>query len=67
MSYTLGESWLLFCHSPEIWVQMWNGLVFDMGVVKVRTKLLYVERKDFERDEGSSLSLRLLSWSVTRL
>jgi hypothetical protein len=67
MSYTSGESWLLFCHSPESWVQMWDGLVFDEGVVNVRTKLLYVERKDFEHEEGFSQSLPLLLWSVTRL
>ena len=67
MSYTLGDSRLLFCHSPESWVEMWDGLVFEKGVVKVRTKLVHVERKDFKGDEVSSQSLAILLWSVTRL
>ena len=67
MSYTPGGSRLLFCHSPESWVEMWDGFVFEKDVVKVRTKLLHVERKDFEGDEVSSQSLPLLFWSVTRL
>ena len=67
MSYTPGGSRLLFCHSPESWAQMWDGLVFEKGVVKVWTKLLHVERKDFDGDQVSSQSLPLLLWSITRL
>jgi hypothetical protein len=66
-SYTSGESWVLFCHSPESWVQMWDDLVFEKGAVKVGTKLLYVKRKDFEHDEGASQPVPLLFWSVIRL
>jgi len=67
MTYTPGGSRPRFCHSPESWAQMWDGLVFEKDMVKVWAKLLHVERKDFEGDEVSSHPLPLLLWSVTRL
>jgi hypothetical protein len=57
----------MFCHSPESWVQMWDGLVFEKGEVTVQAKLVYVERRDFKGDETSTQSVAFLSWSVTRL
>jgi hypothetical protein len=57
----------MFCHSPESWVQMWDGLVFEKGEVTVQAELVYVERKYFEGDETSVQSVAFLSWSVTRL
>lgn len=57
----------MFCHSPESWVQMWDGLVFEKGEVTVQAKLFNVERRYFEGDETSVQYVAFLSWSVTRL
>jgi hypothetical protein len=57
----------LFCHSPESWAQVWDGLVFEKGMVKVQAKLVHIESKSFEGDEASTRLVPLLSWSVTRL
>ena len=48
-----------WCHSPESWTQLWDGVVFEKGVVNVQTKLVQVERQD--------TTLKVLVWSVTRL
>ena len=55
----------MFCHSPESWTELWDGLVFEKGVVKVQTKLLQMEWK--EPDGSPSLVFATLVWSVTRL
>ena len=55
----------MFCHSPESWIELWDGLVFEKGVVKVQTKLLQMEWK--EPDGSPSLVFATLVWSVTRL
>jgi len=57
----------LFCHSPESWAQVWDGLVFEKSVVNVQTKLVRVEGRNFEGDEISVQSIPLLVWSVTHL
>lgn len=58
---------LMFCHSPESWVQMWDGPVFEKGIVTVQAKLIHVERRDPKGDETPARSVALLVWSVTRL
>jgi hypothetical protein len=58
----------LFCHSPETWAQVWDGVVFDKGVVSVRSKLVPVEWKEYQGGEAAvESSVSLLLWSVTRL
>ena len=60
---------LMFCHSPESWVQMWDGVVFEKGAVTVQAELMYWERRELEDDvlETSPQSVALMVWSVTRL
>ena len=55
----------MFCHSPESWIELWDGLVFEKGVVNVQTKLVQMEWK--EPDGSPSLVFTTLVWSVTRL
>ena len=55
----------IFCHSPESWTQLWDGLVFGKGMVNVQAKLVQVERK--EPDMPQTTTVPLLVWSVTRL
>ena len=57
----------MWCHSPESWNELWDGLVFDKGVVKVQTKLIQGERKMLQPDAPQNSTLTFLVWSVTRL
>jgi hypothetical protein len=65
----LGMGWehRLFCHSPESWVQLWDGLVFEKGAVVVQTKLVQVERKNLEGGGTVTQRVSVLVWSVTRV
>jgi hypothetical protein len=54
----------MFCHSPESWMDLWDGTVFRKGTVKVEVKLV----EHFFRPAGSlGANMTLLVWSVTRL
>jgi hypothetical protein len=57
----------LWCHSPESWTELWDGLVFEKGVVKVQTELVHVARKNLEPDPAQNATHDFLVWSVTRL
>jgi len=57
----------LWCHSPESWTELWDGLVFEKGVVKVYTKLVHRERRNLQPDAPQNAMITLLVWSVTRL
>ncbi|KAF8491240.1 hypothetical protein F5888DRAFT_1928794 [Russula emetica] len=57
----------LWCHSPESWTELWDGLVFEKGVVKVQTKLVHRERRNLQPDAPQNAMITLLVWSVTRL
>jgi hypothetical protein len=63
----LGFGYRLFCHSPETWAQVWDGVVFEKGVVSVQSKLRHVERKEYPGGEAMMESVEMLLWSVTRL
>ena len=59
----------MWCHSPESWTELWDGLVFEKGVVKVQTNLVHWERKDLRPDapQNATVTQAILVWSVTRL
>ena len=57
----------MWCHSPESWTELWDGLVFEKGVVEVQTKLYHAERKGFDPDAPQNSTLTYLVWLVTRL
>jgi hypothetical protein len=60
-SPTNGER-LMFCHSPESWVQLWDGLVFEKGVVNVFANLVQMPKPD-----APNTMFTVLVWSVKRL
>lgn len=48
-----------FCHSPESWVDLWDGLVFEKGKVKVEAELYSREHLNYRTTN--------MVWSITRL
>jgi hypothetical protein len=59
----------LWAHSPESWAELWDGVVFEKGVVKVQTKLVHREARNLQPDapQNAMVTNTLLVWSVTRL
>jgi hypothetical protein len=53
----LGAS--MFCHSPQTWTEMWDGVIFPKGSIEVDTQLV-------ELDIGGHKNLYMM-WSVKRL
>ena len=66
-SVTHGDHHRMWCHSPESWTELWDGLVFEKGMVKVQTELIYVARKVLDPDAPQNSTFTPLVWSVTRL
>ncbi|KAG0698591.1 hypothetical protein DFH29DRAFT_991043 [Suillus ampliporus] len=54
----------MFAHNPESWIAMWDGEVFEKGMVKVEAELREETYGDARRNERCPLGL---FWSVTRL
>ncbi|KAG6329454.1 hypothetical protein ID866_9635 [Astraeus odoratus] len=59
-SQILGSQYEFFCHSPQSWREMWDGIVFEKGEVEVRAIL-----KEIVLPMGRNM--KSLSWSITRL
>ena len=58
----------MFCHSPESWAQLWDGIVFEKGVVDVKVKLVHMGREDPDAEQHAFFAaFTVLEWSVTRL
>jgi hypothetical protein len=57
----------LWCHSPESWTELWDGLVFEKGVVEVQSKLVHMQRRAVQPDAPQDATVPILVWSVTRL
>ena len=55
----------MFCHSPESWTELWDGLVFEKGVVNVQVNLVQMGRE--EPGAPQTTMFRVLVWTVTRL
>ncbi|KAG6327578.1 hypothetical protein ID866_11511 [Astraeus odoratus] len=55
----LGNDVDIFCHSPETWMELWNGTVFAKGEVEVATHLAEISVFGVKR--------HVLMWSVRRL
>ncbi|KAN0118614.1 hypothetical protein V8E52_005037 [Russula decolorans] len=66
-SITRRDHHRMWCHSPESWTELWDGVVFEKGVVKVQTKLFQMERKFLQPDAPQNETFTSLVWSVTRL
>ncbi|TFK40028.1 hypothetical protein BDQ12DRAFT_680236 [Crucibulum laeve] len=63
--------YIMFCHSPETWKELWDGQIFKKGSVRVDTKLdkLLRLREDSPYTTASEKKVEtyILSWSVTRI
>ena len=58
----------MFCHCPESWAQLWDGVVFEKGVVVVKANLVEIEREDPDAHQSTFFAkFTILEWSVTRL
>ena len=55
----------MFCHSPESWTELWDGLVFEKGIVNVQAVLVQMGREEPDAPQNSMFTV--LVWTVTRL
>jgi len=62
----LPTKFLMFCHSPDSWKELWDGDIFEKGTVAVDARLKQVDRPDLQM-AGVDLEFFVLEWSVTRL
>ena len=54
----------VFCHSPESWTELWDGIVFEKGTVSVEMGVKLVDRGPCI---GIDDKVVWMSWSVTRI
>ncbi|KIJ16042.1 hypothetical protein PAXINDRAFT_99023 [Paxillus involutus ATCC 200175] len=54
-----GGTMELFCHSPQTWTEMWDGMVFPKGSVELDNHLIEVDMEGYK--------FWYLLWSVKRL
>jgi hypothetical protein len=59
---THAVDYLIVCHSPESWRELWDGQVFEKGTVRVDAVM--TELKGNVQHVGT---LPMLEWSITRL
>jgi len=52
----------VFCHSPDSWEKLWNGVVFPGGTVRVNCVL-----QPGKWHPGEFVPARMLQWSVIRI
>lgn len=62
-----GMTFNMFCHSPQSWEEMWDGVVFEKGTVKVEARLLEKQMKYKLGDAVRERPVSVLEWSVTRV
>ncbi len=62
-----GQTFHMFCHSPESWAEMWDGVVFAKGSVRVDARLVEKERRYMQDGMESVTPTSVLEWSVTRV
>lgn len=58
------EGHRMFCHSPATWRDLWDGQVFEKGLVKVQVYLLEIP---FDANGLPERYSTILIWSVVRL
>ncbi|KXN93154.1 hypothetical protein AN958_00078, partial [Leucoagaricus sp. SymC.cos] len=57
--------YMMVCHSPESWKNLWDGQIFKKGTVRVHAELKDAERRECSLENGDKLLM--LDWSVNRL
>ncbi|TFY73288.1 hypothetical protein EWM64_g10724 [Hericium alpestre] len=56
----------MFCHSPDSWKELWDGVVFEKGTVKVEAEIVPASREELG-GLYPNIKFWWLNWSVTRL
>ena len=59
------EATRMFCHSPESWKELWEG-VLGKDKVEVKATLVQIRRKDWEL-RNDDTKFWLMVWSVKRV
>ena len=54
----------MFCHSPESWKELWDGIVFEKGTVSVEAGVKLIDRGPGKGIDDSGI---WMSWSVNRI
>jgi len=61
----------MFSHSPDSWIELWDGTVFEKGSVHMVATLIDMKKdKHYQRCMGvadADTDVYMLSWYVTRL
>ncbi|KAJ8518184.1 hypothetical protein ONZ45_g4715 [Pleurotus djamor] len=50
----------MFCHGPDSWKEIWDGIIFEKGKVKVEAEAVVTPRNDFASDEPFYLLVCML-------
>ncbi|EJF60602.1 hypothetical protein BD309DRAFT_920319 [Dichomitus squalens] len=58
-----GGEMQMFYFSPKSWTELWDGVIFKRGTVKVATKLV----SQVLESDGESFEFWFMEWGVTRL
>lgn len=56
----------IYCHSPEDWRALWDGVVFEKGTVEVWVELREIQRKDLRRAMLGAKTY-IMGWCIKRL
>ncbi|KAI0697091.1 hypothetical protein C8T65DRAFT_813953 [Cerioporus squamosus] len=62
-----GQTFHMFCHSPASWAEMWDGVVFKKGTVRVDARLVEKHTRVMQAGAESVRTTSVLEWSVTRV
>lgn len=62
-----GDTFDMFCHSPESWTELWDGQVFKKGTVKVDAHLVERLRREVRDGVVANYNVTRLEWAITRL
>ncbi|TFY82951.1 hypothetical protein EWM64_g1066 [Hericium alpestre] len=57
----------MFCHSPDSWRELWDGVIFEKGTVRVDADIVSSGRGDTMQRLYPDVKWYRLNWSVTRL
>ncbi|KAI0034152.1 hypothetical protein K488DRAFT_46101 [Vararia minispora EC-137] len=57
----------MFCHSPESWTELWDGVIFEKGEVKVEATLKLLQRPNILLGEDAAQTAHIMSYCITRL
>jgi hypothetical protein len=57
----------MFCHSPESWTELWDGVIFKKGTVNVEATIVEWGFRSVGVSDDAVRFVKALVWSVTPL